>query len=150
MQKGLRCTNTYQFHFFVLPMIFMPNPAAPYLCSQLASVTKGLCKPLLRANRFLPTSEETAGDAAAYLSARHARKHVCRFSFSIFFFFLLVLAVLFRGEVEREMRRMQKQESKQRQGQIQEGLGLCREPLLNRVQSRASSTIYSDLIWRQI
>lgn len=64
----------------------MPNPAAPYLCSQLASVTKGLCKPLLRANRFLPTSEETAGDAAAYLSARHAPKHVCRFSFSFFFF----------------------------------------------------------------
>lgn len=56
-------TNTYQFHFFVLPMIFMPDPTAPYLCSQLASVTKGLCKPLLQANRFLPTSEETAGCA---------------------------------------------------------------------------------------
>lgn len=63
MQRTL-CTNTYQFHFFVLPMIFMPNPTAPYLCSQLASVTKGLCKQLLQANRFLPTSEETASYAA--------------------------------------------------------------------------------------
>lgn len=63
MQRTL-CTNTYQFHFFVLPMIFMPNPTASYLCSQLASVTKGLCKQLLRANRFLPTSEETASYAA--------------------------------------------------------------------------------------
>lgn len=45
-------------------MIFMPNPTAPYLCSQLASVTKGLCKQLLQANRFLPTSEETASYAA--------------------------------------------------------------------------------------
>lgn len=42
----------------------MPNPTAPYLCSQLASVTKGLCKQLLQANRFLPTSEETASYAA--------------------------------------------------------------------------------------
>lgn len=49
-------TNTYQFHFFVLPVIFKPNPKALYLCSQLASVTKGLCKPLLQANRFPPTS----------------------------------------------------------------------------------------------
>lgn len=63
MQRTL-CTNTYQFHFFVLPMIFMPNPTAPYLCSQLASVTKGLCKQLLQANRFLSTSEETASYAA--------------------------------------------------------------------------------------
>lgn len=63
MQRTL-CTNTYQFHFFVLPMIFMPNPTAPYLCSQLASVTKGLSKQLLQANRFLPTSEETASYAA--------------------------------------------------------------------------------------
>lgn len=94
--KGLRCTNTYQFHFFVLPTIFMPSPAAPYLCSQLASVTKGLCKPLLPANRFLPTSEETAADAAAYLSARHAPKHVCLFSFFLVFpfFFLLPPLVL--------------------------------------------------------
>lgn len=64
MQRNL-CTNTYQFHFFVLLVIFMPNPTAPYLCSQLASVTKGLCKQLLLANRFLPTSEEAASYAAS-------------------------------------------------------------------------------------
>lgn len=51
--------------FLVLPMIFMPNPTALYLCSQLASVTKGLRKPLPPANRFLPTSEATAAAAAA-------------------------------------------------------------------------------------
>lgn len=64
IMQRTQCTNTYQFHFFVLPMIFMPNPTAPYLCSQLASVTKGLCKQLLQANRFPPTSEETASYAA--------------------------------------------------------------------------------------
>lgn len=73
----------------------MPSPAAPYLCSQLASVTKGLCKPLLPANRFLPTSEETAADAATYLSARHAPKHVCLFfPFSLFSHFVLPPLVL--------------------------------------------------------
>lgn len=51
--------------FLVLPMIFMPNPTALYLCSQLASVAKGLRKPLPPANRFLPTSEATAAAAAA-------------------------------------------------------------------------------------
>lgn len=50
--------------FLVLPMIFMPNPTVLYLCSQLASVTKGLRKPLPPANRFLPTSEATAASAA--------------------------------------------------------------------------------------
>lgn len=74
----------------------MPSPAAPYLCSQLASVTKGLHKPLLPANRFLPTSEGTAADAAAYLSARHAPKHVGLFS--LFFIFLLPPLVLAREE----------------------------------------------------
>lgn len=64
IMQNTQCTNTYQFHFFVLPMIFMPNPTTLYLCSQLASVTKGLCKQLLQANRFLPTSEETASYAA--------------------------------------------------------------------------------------
>lgn len=74
--------NTYQFHFFVLPMIFMPNPAVPYLCSQLASVTKGLCKQLLQANRFLPTSEETASDAAfMYPPGIHGK---CSSQFSFF------------------------------------------------------------------
>lgn len=137
----------------------MPSPAAPYLCSQLASVTKGLCKPLPPANRFLPTSEGTAADAAAYLSARHAPKHVCLFSFFLVFpfFFFFVTFTCFRGAfqpgevVEEEgdggreggreeggMRRMQKQESKQRQGRIQEGLGGCREPPWKRLQSVAT------------
>lgn len=59
----------------------MPNPTARYLCSQLASGTKGLCKPLPPANRFFPTSEEAAAAAAAVavaapvcLSAGHAPK----------------------------------------------------------------------------
>ena len=40
-------------HFFIL-FVLMQNPKVPYLCSQLASVTKGLCKQLPQANRFLP------------------------------------------------------------------------------------------------
>lgn len=93
--KRTLCINTYQFHFFVLPMIFMPNPTAPYLCSQLASVTKGLCKLLLQANRFLPTSEETASYAAP-ICPPGMHKNMSPIFFS-FFFFLLVLTVLFRG-----------------------------------------------------
>lgn len=91
MQRTL-CTNTYQFHFFVLPMIFMPNPTAPYLCSQLASVTKGLCKQLLQANRFLPTSEETASYAAP-ICPPGMHKNMSPIFFS---FFSLILTVHFR------------------------------------------------------
>jgi len=92
MQRTL-CTNTYQFHFFVLPMIFMPNPRVPYLCSQLASVTKGLCKQLLQANRFLPTSEETASYAAPICPPGMQR------NMSPFFF---CFNTAFRKEMERK------------------------------------------------
>lgn len=107
MQRTL-CTNTYQFHFFVLPMIFMPNPTAPYLCSQLASVTKGLCKQLLQANRFLPTSEETASYAAPICPPG---MHKNMSPIFIFFFF-----TCFNSAFQREMERKEeneKQESKQ-------------------------------------
>lgn len=98
MQRTL-CTNTYQFHFFVLPMIFMPNPTVPYLCSQLASVTKGLCKQLLQANRFLPTSEETASYAAPICPlGMHKNRS------TIFLFFLLVSTVHFRGRLRGKQR----------------------------------------------
>ena len=95
MQRTLS-TNTYQFHFFVLPMIFMPNPTVSYLCSQLASVTKGLCKQLLQANRFLPTSEETASYAVPICPPGMHSMHVSLFHF--FFFFLLVLTLHLREE----------------------------------------------------
>lgn len=96
MQRNL-CTNTYQFHFFVLLVIFMPNPTAPYLCSQLASVTKGLCKQLLLANRFLPTSEEAASYAASICPPGMHK-------ITSPFFFLLVLT-LHSGGRQREKRR---------------------------------------------
>lgn len=47
-------TRAYHTHFFVLSMIFMQIPTVPYLCSQLATGTKGLCKQLQQANRFHP------------------------------------------------------------------------------------------------
>lgn len=107
-------TNTYQFHFFVLPMIFKPNPTAPYLCSQLASVTKGLCKPLLQANRFLPTSEETASYAAPICPPGMHKKNCLPFSF-----FFTCFNSAFQREVGRKEENA-KQESKQKQGQNQE------------------------------
>lgn len=47
-------THAYHTHFFVLSMIFMQIPTVSYLCSQLATGTKGLCKQLQQANRFHP------------------------------------------------------------------------------------------------
>lgn len=53
MQRSLHM-HAYRAHFFVLSMIFMQIPAVPYLCSQLPTGTKGLCKQLQQANRFHP------------------------------------------------------------------------------------------------
>lgn len=97
MQRTL-CINTYQFHFFVLLVIFMPNPTAPYLCSQLASVTKGLCKQLLQANRFLPTSHETAS-CAAPICPPGMNKNITHFHL---FYYLLTLHLI--GRLRRNRR----------------------------------------------
>lgn len=120
--KGPCAPNTYQFHFFVLPMIFMPNPTAPYLCSQLASVTKGLCKQLLQANRFLPTSEKTASYAAPICPPGMHK------NMSPIFIFSLLLAVQFRGRCggKRRMRsRSINKTSTETEGCINLSFSLC-------------------------
>lgn len=108
MQRALH-TNTYQFLFFVCPVIFIPNPTVPYLCSQLASVTKGLCKQLLQANRFFPTSEETASYAAPICPPGMCTK-TCLF----FHFCLLVSTLRVRERWRKKERRLNKACTKSR------------------------------------
>lgn len=141
--KRTPCTNTYQFHFFVLPMIFMPNPTAPYLCSQLASVTKGLCKPLLQANRFLPTSEETASYAAP-ICPPGMHKNM---SPIFFFFFLTCFNSAFQREVERKEENT-KQESKQKQAQNLDGHS--HSVSLSWLHSKVSSPLHLGVVWTGI
>lgn len=116
IMQRTQCTNTYQFHFFVLPMIFMPNPTVLYLCSQLASVTKGLCKQLLQANRFLLQRRTVSYAAPIYPPGMHGNM-----SPPFFFFFRTCFKTVLQREMEKKAR---KQETSKSMHQTKRPLGV--------------------------